>query len=214
MVMEESQLGEYESVDKLSFRPDGEELVILDSGDSNDPITLHYFNLRTKEKRKDVLSAARPGGTIWKYDTEKKGQLLIATIPAFQNSVNIWDALSKKQLASIYIGDFRHIKDISFDNNGNLASIDWGPNTILYTILWDWQNNKSIKIIHSYRDTNEVQFSKISPDGSILAVVDKDNKVEFLELGVFEKLVEKGCSQVRDYLATLDENNGDRNLCN
>ncbi|MGB6299260.1 MAG: caspase family protein [Rivularia sp. (in: cyanobacteria)] len=212
--------GKYDSKSRLSFSPDGEKLAIIEQIDdgSNRKITLHLLNLITKEKLKNPsdVNADLPDGRIWTSHTKRNKQLLDvdATSPIFINNVYILDSFSKKELASLPIADHRSVQGISFNNNRNLASIDYGQG--IYsdsTIIWDWQNNQSIKIRHGSSDANKVKFTKISPDASILAVI-KENKVEFLELGGFDKLVTKGCQQVRDYLATLDDNNGDRNLCN
>lgn len=45
------------------------------------------------------------------------------------------------------------------------------------------------------------------------AVIGKDGKVKLWQLGGLDELLERGCERVRGYLATLDEKNSDRHLC-
>ena len=207
-------LDKYESVRGLSFSPDGKQLAIFvpDEIYSESRVHfVHFLNLANKEEERKInWDKPTPKNIIWKFDSHGNQQLLSIESPLLNSSIQIWDVFSNKQLASFVLGQSnrRFLRDISSNTDGNLASIHWGQNTT----LWDWQNNQSIRISHSSGDINKVESSVMSPDGSILAVT-KDDKVEFLELGGFEKLVKKGCSQLRDYLATLDENNGDRNLC-
>ncbi|AKG20277.1 nSTAND1 domain-containing NTPase [Calothrix sp. 336/3] len=210
-----SQLpGEYLSVSGLSFSPNGKRLAIFEnvSHETEDTGSLRLLDL-TKQKEQKTGWNLKSSETIWKSDSKGNEQILAARADVLHtvDNVEVWNTLSNKQLASLFVGrgTMRDLSQISFNRDGSLVALSFGWETK----LWDWQNNQSISFIHS-SENNEVKFSKISPDGKILAVVDQQDKVKLLYLGGFEELVTRGCKQVRDYLQNNPNvSESDRHLC-
>jgi WD40 repeat protein len=62
-----------------------------------------------------------------------------------------------------------------------------------------------------YKD--RIKSVSFSADGSKLAVVGEDGKVQLWQLGGLDELLQRGCERARKYLATLDKKNSDRHLC-
>jgi tetratricopeptide (TPR) repeat protein len=83
--------------------------------------------------------------------------------------------------------------------------------------LWDLQN-RNLLMEFKYNECNTpadqcITSISFSPDGSTLAVIGSNGSAKFWQLGSFDDLFAKGCDRMRDYLATLDEKNSDRHLC-
>jgi WD40 repeat protein len=71
------------------------------------------------------------------------------------------------------------------------------------------------KLLTTFKNQQRGKVTSISlsADGSLLATLREDSTAKLWRIGDFDELLEQGCDQVRDYLATLDENNSDRHLC-
>ncbi|MHC5771638.1 MAG: WD40 repeat domain-containing protein [Nostoc sp.] len=96
-----------------------------------------------------------------------------------------------------------------------LASVSTVSKNIIK--LWDLQN-RNLLMEFKYNECNTqanqcITSINFSPDGSTLAVIGSNGSAKFWQLGSFDDLFIKGCDRMRDYLATLDENNSDRHLC-
>lgn len=211
--------GDYNPESNVTFTPDGTQLAIIDSLDYQS--TLHLLDLKnqnTKVQKYD-FKEGHIQGAFWKK-TDKANQLIISSAGFFSNSpntINIRNFFSREQLAGLPIGQStaRYIHSSSFNNDGSLVAI--GLRNLI--ILWDLQSNQSVRLGISSSETgtdgntSTVKFSKISPDGSVIATIDENGKAELWQLGQFDELLKQGCQQVRDYLTTLDDKNSDRHLC-
>ncbi|AFZ22262.1 nSTAND1 domain-containing NTPase [Allocoleopsis franciscana] len=99
-------------------------------------------------------------------------------------------------------------KSINFNADGSLfATTSFHNGTVT---LWDLQGRQLMKF-QGYK--GEIKNVGFSADGSKLAVVGEDGKVKLWQLGGLDELLQRGCERARDYLATLDEKNSDRHLC-
>ncbi len=92
-------------------------------------------------------------------------------------------------------------------------------------MLWDIYANQIVNNFKTYskayenknfKDTESptgaIKSLSLSADGSTLAILGQDGKVMLWHTGLDELLMQ-GCQQARNYLATLDEKNSDRHLC-
>ena len=74
--------------------------------------------------------------------------------------------------------------------------------TLEGTALATWETNQG--------SIREISFS---PDGKLLATVGNEGNPTLLPIESFDELMGRGCAWVRDYLATLDDDNSNRHLC-
>ncbi|WP_336389863.1 hypothetical protein [Scytonema hofmannii] len=186
----------------FSFSPDGKQLAILETND-----TLRVLDLSNKQVQEIKWDTAPLASAIWSQD----GKLLVATIGDFGpggRTVNLWDLLSRKQFASLLVGQdyVRNHTDVTFNYDSGLVAIA-KEGTIG---LWDFQDRQ---IVEFQAHSGNVKSLSISPDGSTLAVVGEDGTAKLWQLGEIDELLERGCQRVGDYLVTLNENNRDRHLC-
>ena len=89
-------------------------------------------------------------------------------------------------------------------------------------MLWDVYANQLVNKFKAYEDKSFnnategperlIKSLSLSADGSTLAILGQDGKVMLWDTGLDELLMQ-GCQQARNYLATLDEKNSDRHLC-
>ncbi|NMG09140.1 WD40 repeat domain-containing protein [Brasilonema sp. UFV-L1] len=202
--------GEYDSVSSLSFNSDGTKLAILQGSH-----TLRVLDLESKQELKHKPNCGyggySPQSVIWKFDA-KEDQLLVATSEVSATTVGIWDFFSCKQLTSLYLrrlGD-SEIPDISFTNDGTSVLI---RKVGVKMIWWDLQSNQYFDLEQPSSGVGFLKFTEISPDGRVIATIDENGQAILWQLGGLDELLERGCERVRGYLATLDENNSDRHLC-
>ncbi|MEG3919039.1 caspase family protein [Microcoleus sp. T3_A4] len=214
---EQKLLEHDESVNSVSFNPDGTKLAIFE-GTSDAPNSLRVLDFKRKQEKKFNWDEGFIQSAIWKSDT--KGEKLLvamADVMSTYGSVAIWDFFSRKQLAILRLGRLRvrDIDNISFNNDGSLVAIKAGQTMI----LWDLQSNQSVDFNLSSNETssddntNQVKFGEISPDGSVIATIDEKGNAKLWHLGGFDNLLTKGCTRVRKYLATFNETDSDRHVC-
>ncbi|MCC5623554.1 AAA family ATPase, partial [Nostoc sp. CHAB 5715] len=116
---------------------------------------------------------------------------------------------------------------VAFDINGNLMAVTQQEigkpdGTVM---LWDIYANQIVNNFKTYSKayenktfkdaespTGAIKSLSLSADGSTLAILDQDGTVKLWHTGL-DKLLMQGCQQARNYLATLDEKNSDRHLC-
>jgi WD40 repeat protein len=199
--------GDYSSGYSFSFSPDGMQLAILETND-----TLRVLDLSNKQVQEVKSDTFLFASVIWSQD----GKLLVATKGEFgpgTQTVNLFDLSSRKlssskQLASLLIGQnyVREGTGVNLNHDGSLVAIANEGSVS----LWDLQDRQ---IVEFQAHSGDVKSLSISPDGSTLAVVGKDGTAKLWQIGGFDELLTRGCEQVRDYLATLDEKNSDRHLC-
>lgn len=212
----ESELpGKYNSVDSLNFSPDGTQLAIFEADDPTKS-TLHLLDLESKQEKKFDWDKGQIQSAIWKSDT-KGERLLVAMGAGTDSNVEIQDFFSRKQLASLPLGRGRvkNITNISFNNEGTSVGISY-RRTVLW---WDLQSNQYVDLNLSSSETSSddnkisLKFGEISPDGSAIATIDENGQAKLWQLGGLDELLTHGCQQAHNYLATLDEKNSDRHLC-
>ncbi|MBD3885873.1 caspase family protein [Phormidium tenue FACHB-886] len=198
--------GEYDSVRGLSFNLDGTKLAIL--AGSN----LHVLDLESKQElaKRDCRygDSGWAADIIWKSDG-KEDQLLVA-VASTDNIVQTWDFFSCKQQTSLdlRLGD-AEMGIIGFTDDGASILIEKAGDRI---ILWDWQSNHPIYFSES-GIISRPKFRRISPDGRVIATIDENGQAILWQLGGLDELLKEGCERVRGYLASLDETNSDRHLC-
>ncbi|MDF5724718.1 MAG: WD40 repeat domain-containing protein [Rhizonema sp. PD37] len=109
---------------------------------------------------------------------------------------------------------------VAFNIDGSLMAITQqksgkSDGTVM---LWDIDANQIVKTFENKTSkdtesqTDAIKNLSLSADGSTLAILGQDGKVMLWHTGLDELLMQ-GCQQARNYLATLDEKNSDRHLC-
>jgi WD40 repeat protein/Flp pilus assembly protein TadD len=117
--------------------------------------------------------------------------------------------------------------EVAFNIDGNLMTITQQEigkpdGTVM---LWDIYANQIVNNFKTYSKayenktfkgtespTGAIKSLSLSADGSTVAILGQDGKVMLWHTGLDELLMQ-GCQQARNYLATLDEKNSDRYLC-
>jgi WD40 repeat protein len=203
------------TISQLIFRPDGQQLAIVE----NDG-TIHLLNLNntTWETLPDKVSPDHEYLGTRRITFSSDGRLLVAQAqsvefyPQEQGNISLRELESNKELVK-----FQDAKDsfssINLNTQGSLlasADSDIGdPIPNIY--VWDMSG----RLLTTFKDQQpgKVTSISLSADGSLLATLSEDGTAKLWQIGNFDKLLEQGCDRVRDYLATLDENNSDRHLC-
>jgi WD40 repeat protein len=139
---------------------------------------------------------------------QPNGELRVVTTGASDNKFNAFKVFlsNNSGKSTVLISESRDWTYIDFNADGSLIATASRENVV----LWDLQGRQLMKF-KTHED--EIKSISFSADGSKLAVVGKDGKVKLWQLGGLDELLERGCERVRGHLATLDENNSDRHLC-
>ncbi len=217
---------------KMIFHPNGQLFIIIEH-DNHLAYSIVDFSNNPK------LSGNRIGGyPNMGYTFSRNGELIGATLDiqdtrgsrtgtvylqdlSFGNS----NSISITKLANLN-ANFTTDK-VAFNINGNLMAITQQEigkpdGTVM---LWDIYANQIINNFKTYSKayenktfkytespTGAIKSLSLSADGSTLAILGQDGKVMLWHTGLDELLMQ-GCQQARNYLATLDEKNSDRHLC-
>jgi len=203
------------TISQLIFRPDGQQLAIVE----NDG-TIHLLNLNntTWETLPDKVSPDHNDLGTSRITFSSDGRLLVALghsgefFPLERGNISLTELKSHKQLVK-FKGAENSFSSINLNTQGSLlasADSDIGdPIPNIY--VWDMSG----RLLTTFKDQQpgKVTSISLSADGSLLATLSEDGTAKLWQIGNFDKLLEQGCDRVRDYLATLDENNSDRHLC-
>jgi WD40 repeat protein len=210
------------------FSSDGKQLAIAEGS------SIYQQNLVNRKESEKFNCRNHIAALTWKTD----GKLVAATIDNTTATTNldIWDFSSdsscKKQLASLQPEEdfMKHLRrgsmhgpsfaGFKFNTDSNIINILFGN----HIILWNWQSNLLVKLdIDENVDEKDFQSSpygsygnfyndRISSDGNTLVTM-RNGKIKLWKLGGLDTIMQRDCEQVHDYLATLDEKNSDRHLC-
>ena len=152
---------------------------------------------------------------IWHAMRDTDGQLMVVASDRSNRTLEIWDAASDEQLATYRFATSRLDSDnsnrLSSGYQSRLIAAQYGT----LTQLWDWRENHSIFIEHSALSEEESRprFSQISPDGSMLAVVDAQDNARLYSLGDYDTIFTAGCDQFSSYLLTNPEQITNEGAC-
>jgi WD40 repeat protein len=216
------------NVKSIVFSPDGQRLGTLGSdrkdADGSDTYLakLWKFNGDKLELEKSSTKEYADFEKAHSIRFEANEELKVVTEindNHVATTVSLWNMSGEQQ--DILSGELKRESSdrIAVSPDGSLlASVSRVSKNIIK--LWDLQN-RNFLMEFKYNEcelnypTDQKCFTNISfnPDGSTLAIIASDGRAKFLHLGSFDDLLAKGCDRMRDYLATLDENNSDRHLC-
>ncbi|MCP6761990.1 MAG: WD40 repeat domain-containing protein, partial [Fischerella sp. CENA71] len=113
---------------------------------------------------------------------------------------------------------------VTFNLDGKLMAITQQDFNGTYSnvMLWDVSANQLVNKFKAYENKSFnniteqpkrlIKSLSLSTDGSTVAILGQDGKVMLWHTRLDELLMQ-GCQQARNYLATLDEKNSDRHLC-
>lgn len=209
------------TISQLIFRPDGMQLAVVE----NDG-TMAILNLKNKILKilHQKLTPDNKAFHIYRVVFSSDGNLLVANSP--DPSV-VWDgtiylneleAEKKKELVKFkgfdtlnnsYITPFN---SIGLNTQGNLlASANTTDDSDSDIHIWDMSG----KLLTTFKnqDKGKVISISLSADGNLIATLGKDGTAKLWQIGNLDEFLERGCNWVSDYLATLDEKNSDRHLC-
>lgn len=196
---------------KVVFSPDGQQLAVRsrENGgsvflwDLNDNVPLREsrsegLDLIFTESRQLLLLDNQVQMST--EGDERGGEILVYNLSKNESSIQEDQELAALNTGVMEQGSFSH-------DSGLLAVTDHAGNIQ----LWDWKSKVLLSEFKGHQDRiKSVQFS---PDSNLLATIGENGTVKFWQIGELDDLVVLGCDWVRDYLATLDENNADRQLC-
>ncbi|BAY96219.1 extracellular ligand-binding receptor [Tolypothrix tenuis PCC 7101] len=204
------------TISQFIFRPDGQQLAVVE----NDG-TIHLLNLNNKTWKTlpDKVSPKHDGTSRIAFGSD--GKLLVVNSPstdsnpADANDITLSElkAAKGKELVK-FKGAVRTFNSIGLNTQGNLfASADMvdDSNPIPDIHIWDMSG----RLLTTFKDQRQGKITNISlsADGNLMATLGKDGTAKLWRIGGLDELIEQGCNWVSDYLATLDENNSDRKLC-
>ncbi|WP_375514187.1 caspase family protein [uncultured Nostoc sp.] len=218
----------------MAFRPDGQLFIIIEH-DRSLFYSIVDFSKNPKLSEHLIKCDHNQGHTCMGY-TFNDDNFIVANLdianplPDTFGTVDLQDfsgnnSIDFKKLTNLN-ADFKTDK-VAFNIDGNLMAITQQkkgePNGIV--MLWDIYANQIVKSFKTYSkayenktfkdtesQTGAIKSLSLSADGSTLAILGQDGKVMLWDTGLDELLMQ-GCQQARNYLATLDEKNSDRHLC-
>jgi len=185
---------------KVIFSPDSQQLAALEPyGSEGKSGIVFLFNLKGR-----VLGKAEA------FDfTFSEGKLAIASLDQTSGGkitvFNFNGESNNKQLKALDAAG----EEGSFSPDGNLLALADNDGNIY---LWDWKSGQLLSKFKGHQ--SKIKSINFSPDNSLLATVGEDGTTKLWQIGGLEDLIELGCNWARDYLATLDEKNSARHLCN
>jgi WD40 repeat protein len=214
------------NVISVVFSPDGQHLATLgsDGKDANsvDSYIAKLWKLNSdklefeKQSSLAIDSSFTVHGIKFQQNSEPKVVTEDASTGATNATVSEWSMSGEIQ--NILLGKLKpepsHSMAISPDGS-ILASVSTVSKNIIR--LWDLQSGKLLTEFQGNECNTQadkcITSISFSPDSSTLAVIGSDGSAKLWQLGSFDDLFAKGCDRMRDYLATLDEKNSDRHLC-
>ncbi|MEG4623666.1 caspase family protein [Microcoleus sp. w1-18aA5] len=198
---EDKTTQEFSSESKVIFSPDSQQLARFEP-----------YGLEGKS------------GIVFVWDL--KGRVLVGSTEAFDFTFNegklVIASLDQSSGGKITVSNFnsesnnKELKALdtageegSFSPDGNLLALADNDGNIY---LWDWKSEKLLSQFKGHQ--SKIKSINFSPDSSLLATVGEDGTAKLWQIGELEDLIELGCNWARDYLATLDDKNNARHLCN
>ncbi|MHC0068442.1 nSTAND1 domain-containing NTPase [Nostoc sp. UIC 10890] len=199
-------------INQLIFSPNGQQLAFVENDNTHESTSsIYLLNLNNKPWKPLLYEFSPTYNRRGSYQSitfsSDSKSLLVAGISSFgtdRNSYSLEELESTKELANFESENL--FSRISLNTKVSLLASTNGES--IY--LWDMSG----KLLTSFKSQPTGEVTSISADGSLLATLSEDGTAILWRIGDFDELLEQGCDQVRDYLATLDENNSDRHLCN
>ncbi|WDD36669.1 caspase family protein (plasmid) [Nostoc sp. UHCC 0926] len=224
----------------MIFSPDGKLFIIVEY-DKYKYLTYYMVDFSNNSKPNEIrIGGYLSKGYKFMGYTFSRNAKFVAATPDIEDTrgstsgkVNLKDLSLDNIINNISItkltklnADFMTDK-VAFNIDGNLMAITQQKigkpdGTVM---LWDIYANQIVQNFKTYfkayenktfkdteLQTGAIKSLSLSTDGSTLAILGQDGKVMLWHTGLDELLMQ-GCQQARNYLATLDEKNSDRHLC-
>ncbi|MEH1950585.1 MAG: caspase family protein [Nostoc sp.] len=226
----------FEKISQLIFSPDVQQLALLKNDGTIERLNL---NNKTWEILRNKVSSNDMSGDVSSEDGKSgsariafssDNKLLEVNAPDKNTSgdgtiyLKELGADEEKELVQFkdyhtltgsYISPFNSI-DINTQGNllvsANTAS-DSGGNTLINSDIHIWDMSGKLLTTFTNQDKGKVTSISLSADGSLIATLGEDGTAKLWQIGELNELLKRGCNGVSDYLATLNEKNSDRHLC-
>ncbi|MGB8699454.1 MAG: WD40 repeat domain-containing protein, partial [Thermosynechococcaceae cyanobacterium] len=196
---------------RLSFSPDGKQLVLVSSDDPNSIVEV--FDLSNQQVNKIKLLEHRITSENWSHENK----IFISASPwssLGDQTFSFWSLLDKKDFkkqAELPLkGTRRGFSDISFNYEDSLAATgDYEDGNVS---LWDLSSNKEFVKFQAHLDKSKIV--SLSSDSNLLVTVGENGTAKLWQIGRLDELLGKGCDRIRDYLQNNPKvSESDRHLC-
>lgn len=183
-------------VNSVSFSPDGKMLV---SSGKDGSIKLWNLNKSGNPLEKEIEPAKVGPGLFQRVRFSPDGKML-AVENDIDNRIRLLSTIDGRVLRS-FEGN-----TVSFSPDGKMLAFGNKEGNIK---LWTVDGEELATIRGHNSPVSSLSFS---PDGKTLASASEDGTIVLWNLDL-DQLLAQACDWARDYLATLDEKNSDRHLC-
>ncbi len=203
-------------INQLIFSPNGQQLAFVENNNTYESTSsIYLLNLNNKPWKPLPYKFNPTYNRMESYQSitfSSDSKSLLVAGPKFvsidgpnRTSYSLKELESTKELANFESEYF--FSRISLNTKVSLLAS--AADESIY--LWDMSG----KLLTSFKSQQpgKVTSISLSADGSLLATLSEDGTAILWRIGDFDELLEQSCNWVRDYLATLDENNSDRHLC-
>ncbi|MEG4853968.1 caspase family protein [Microcoleus sp. B5-D4] len=188
----------------IGWAQNGQSIATIKIDEYNKDTIVHLWSLNGQKLDEFTVPFNEP--SVGSIHFQSNGTLK-AIYTHGGGDIVLWDSSGKSTtLNTKNIEDTFLRTSINFNADGSLFATALGSDVA----IWDLQGEQLMKF-EGYID--RIKSVSFSADDSKLAVVGEDGKVQLWQLGGLDELLQRGCERARKYLATLDEKNSDRNLC-
>jgi WD40 repeat protein len=194
----------------IGWAQNGQSIATIKIDESNkDTIKDTIVHLWSLNGQKLGEFTAPFGETISSISVQPNGSLKMV-FSQDEGNILLWDSSGRATSLNTKKEETYNLSSINFNADGSLFATTSGYDGNGTVALWDLQGRQLMKF-KGYKD--RIKSVSFSADGSKLAVVGEDGKVQLWQLGGLDELLQRGCERARKYLATLEEKNSDRHLC-
>ncbi|WP_395649402.1 TIR domain-containing protein [Planktothrix agardhii] len=193
-------------VNSVSFSPIQEEFMATASEDG----TIKVWDLKTSQSRKEPKES-NTGFPVYSVEFSPKDKFLLAT-GSENNHVQLWNFQDKiiKKKGLPFIGHQAAIGTVTFSPDGQIIASASVDKTI---ILWTLDGTRIVTLKGHQGEVNDVSFSH---SGDTLASASSDKTVilwDVEQVTNLDKLLDGGCSWLKNYLENSNDPNKNKGLC-
>jgi WD40 repeat protein len=172
--------------------------------------TIKVWDLKTSQSRKEPKES-NTGFPVYSVEFSPKDKFLLAT-GSENNHVQLWNFQDKiiKKKGLPFIGHQAAIGTVTFSPDGQIIASASVDKTI---ILWTLDGTRIVTLKGHQGEVNDVSFSH---SGDTLASASSDKTVilwDVEQVTNLDKLLDGGCSWLKNYLENSNDPNKNKGLC-